>query len=224
MSERTEKLRKKARAAFKAGEYEEAVQFFKRLEENRDETEAIELLVSDHLSAGVAYARLTRHVESVQEFEAVLRLDPDHASAHAKLGQELVKVGRPTQAYDILRKAAKLSPEDANVHWALSKVARALGEDHVADLAMAACLALDPEHEEARLNQVARSPGPVTTSTAAISDSAFADLLEFVQARPGADGPPVHVVDTSHRPLVNILMGAAAFFVGFLIVRFTLIG
>ena len=86
------------------------------------------------------------------------------------------------------------------------------------------CLALEPEHEEARLTQVARSTGPVTTSTAAISDSAFADLLEFVQARPGADAPPTRVIDASHRPLANILMGAAAFFVGFLIVRFTLIG
>ena len=224
MSERTEKLRKKARGAFKAGEYEEAVQFFKRLEDSRDETEALELIISDHLNAGVAYARLTRHVESVQEFEAVLKLDPDHASAHARLGQELVKVGRPTQAYEILRKAAKLAPEDANVHWELSKVARALGEDHVADLAMSACLALEPDHEEARLTQVARSTGPVTTSTAAVSDSAFADLLEFVQARPGADAPPTRVIDTSHRPLANILMGAAAFFVGFLIVRFSLIG
>jgi tetratricopeptide (TPR) repeat protein len=224
LSERTEKLRKKARGAFKAGEYEEAIQFFQRLVENRDETEAVELRVSDHLSAGVAFARLTRHVEAVQEFEAVIALDPVHASAHARLGQELVRVGRPTQAYEILRQAAKLAPTEANVHWELSKVARALGEDHVADLAMAACLTLDPEHEEARLTQVARSPGPVTQSTAATSDSAFADLLEFVQSRPGADAPPARTLDLSYRPLVNVLLGAAAYMAVFLVIRFSLIG
>jgi len=224
LSERTEKLRKKARGAFKAGDYEEAVQFFQRLDENRDETEAVELRVSDHLSAGVAFARLARHVEAVQAFEAVIALDPVHASAHAKLGQELVRVGRPTQAYEILRQAAKLAPTDANVHWELSKVARALGEDHVADLAMTACLTLDPEHEEARLTQVARSSGPVTQATAATSDSAFADLLEFVQSRPGADAPPTRTIDLSYRPLVNVLLGAAAYMVLFLMVRFSLIG
>ncbi len=225
MSERSEKIRKKARAAYKAGEYEEAVTMFMRLADNRDEDEPLELRVADHVHGGIALARLSRHAEAVAEFEAAVALEPGNAVAQGKLGQELIRVGRPTQAFEALRTSALLAPADANVQWALAKVARALGEDQVADAAVAACLAADPDHEEAQMTLIARKPAPSSTLPGqAVPDSAFADLLTFVQTRPGSDGPILPAARGPRYPILNALAGSLGFMGVFLIVRFIMIG
>jgi tetratricopeptide (TPR) repeat protein len=60
--------------------------------------------------------------------EDVLRIDAGQELAHLDLGILYVDAGRREDALRELNTAAKLAPEDVNVHWRLARLYRSMGK------------------------------------------------------------------------------------------------
>jgi tetratricopeptide (TPR) repeat protein len=63
-----------------------------------------------HQNLGVAYARRGRPAEAVEQFQAVLRLNPDDWRAYLNLRAALVNLGQPQQAARLWEEAVRLNP------------------------------------------------------------------------------------------------------------------
>jgi tetratricopeptide (TPR) repeat protein len=69
--------------------------------------------------AAVAEER-TQWSEAMPHLEAWLKLDPDNAAAHARMGRALFQMGRPTDAYNEYDAALKIDPKSINPYIALA--------------------------------------------------------------------------------------------------------
>jgi Flp pilus assembly protein TadD len=65
-----------------------------------------------------------KHAECEIAYRDAIRRKPDHAEAHARLGQTLSKQGRWEEAEAACREAVRLSPDDSRFRNALSAVLR----------------------------------------------------------------------------------------------------
>lgn len=81
---------------------------------------------------GYHLGSLWHDLGNLEEAEAALRSavasDPKHAAAYAELGLVLRKANRLAEAADALETAARLSPADENVQYALVGIYRELGQ------------------------------------------------------------------------------------------------
>jgi len=68
---------------------------------------------------GIAYFRIHRFAEAVQEFRAVLELQPVDDYAHFALGRCLEKQGRPAEATGHYKLATSLRPASEDYRQAL---------------------------------------------------------------------------------------------------------
>ncbi len=76
-----------------------------------DEADAKAVLADLHLHSP-EYAE-----QAMQEFQAVLQLDPNHAAAHRGLGYAYLRKRQFEPAAEHFRRAAELDPSDARVHY-----------------------------------------------------------------------------------------------------------
>jgi tetratricopeptide (TPR) repeat protein len=99
--------------------------------------------------------------EAIQEYQAVLRLDPGHAKAHNNLGIAYAMSGLRDNAIDEFRASLGIDPDNANAHYNLGN---AYGEKRMWDKAVeqyTSALAINPRYAEAHnnLGQAYRAKG-----------------------------------------------------------------
>ena len=69
---------------------------------------------------------------AVRELQTVLKARPDYANARYLFGKILLSQGRAEQAATELELAAKLAPDDPNVHNQLGQAYQRLGKEDAA--------------------------------------------------------------------------------------------
>lgn len=89
---------------------------------------------------------------AVQEFQRVLRLDPENGLAYFHLGLLLTNLGNDPQAIEALRRAAELLPDDYPPHYRLARRLEAVGLrfEALKEFARTLALAPDPQLPEAQ--------------------------------------------------------------------------
>ena len=109
------------------GQYEQATQEFQAELAN----------VPDHLQALMYLADTNIKMDhldiAVPLLKKAIRLDPGVVMAHLDLGIVHSKAGDWNDAMRELKLAAKLNPENVNVHWQLAKVYQAIGRNQEAN-------------------------------------------------------------------------------------------
>ena len=111
------------------------------------------------------YVVLGAHVGTIEEargaFEMAVSLDPEHGTAHARLGEALYRLGEPDRALDLLRRAVDLGVTTANVFRFLGLALEAAGRFDAAVAALEQAVARAPEgvNERYTLASVLRAAG-----------------------------------------------------------------
>lgn len=114
----------------------------------------VEAAVSDdspntHFAQGVLASERGQVERAIEEFRAVIRLEPAHAEAHYNLGVLFGERGQWTDAMASLSKAAELRPKDPDPRLAMGIVASQSGEEDRAIHEFIAALTLSPDLTEA---------------------------------------------------------------------------
>ncbi|MGD0681101.1 MAG: tetratricopeptide repeat protein [Terracidiphilus sp.] len=86
----------------------------------------------DHIQAMIYLAdtqmKLNHPEEARPLLENALRIDPGRELAHLDLGILNADAGRQDDALREMKEAARLAPEDVNVHWRLGRLYRSMGK------------------------------------------------------------------------------------------------
>ncbi|SNS21194.1 Tetratricopeptide repeat-containing protein [Humidesulfovibrio mexicanus] len=110
--------------------------------------------VRANFGIGLCYIARGEQAKAREVFERVVHLDAAFQDEHKHLfnefGINLRKAGMHDEAQEYYRRALDLSSEDENLHYNLARAAFGKGDVKAAAQALAACLALNPEHAEAR--------------------------------------------------------------------------
>jgi tetratricopeptide (TPR) repeat protein len=77
------------------------------------EVVAIQAQIDADFGAAQRQASEGRHAEAIRSLESVLRLKPDHAGAHGRLGALYANAGKRAEAVEHLQAVAKYDPNDA---------------------------------------------------------------------------------------------------------------
>lgn len=221
------KVRKRARAAYKAGQFDEAYRLYVELLAAVGPEDKTFQVVTDRSEFATILARTGRHTEALRQLELVAEARPEDPEARHRLGIQLMKLGRQDEALHQIQESARLSPLDADRQWLLASAAIAANRFDEAEAALEACLALDPDHVQARQ---ARDTLPELRKAGAlqpkaVSDAYLAELVSF------ADSRSIEVAATdsedksmSTETVLKLAAGSLAFVCLFLFVRHGLIG
>jgi hypothetical protein len=120
-----------------------------------------------HNNLGRIYSRGARHrAEAITEFEAVIRLKPDHARAHYGLGVALYLSGRAPESIEHFEAAIHLEPKNAliagNSHYFLGVILSEMPgrlEDAIAHLEAAVKMKPDDPESRSALNAALKKQG-----------------------------------------------------------------
>ncbi len=88
--------------------------------------------------------------------EKVLKQDSGQGLGHLDLGIVLAQAGRNDDALRELTAAAKLIPDDVNVHWRLGRLYRSMGKMEEAKAEFAKASSLNKAADEALFNKINR--------------------------------------------------------------------
>lgn len=116
------------------GDFNGAVAAYQRAKALHDEAGSASPWPGYHL--GSLWHDLGDLVGAQAALRSAVTADPEHALAYAELGLVLRKANRLAEAADALETAARLSPADANVQYALVGLYRELGQVERATEAM----------------------------------------------------------------------------------------
>lgn len=221
------KVRKRARAAYKAGRFDDAWQAYSELFASVDPEDRSFQIITDRSEFATILARTGRHPEALRQLELVVEAWPEDPPSRHRLGIQLMKLGRQDEALFHLQESARLSPLDADKQWLVASAAIASNRFEEAEAAIEACLALDPDHVQARQ---ARDTLPELREAGArqpkmISDAYLAELVSFADNRsvessaPDTRSPPM-----STQTVLKLAAGSLAFVTLFLFVRHGLMG
>jgi tetratricopeptide (TPR) repeat protein len=111
-----EELTKQGEDLFDAGQYEKAIDLYKRaLRQKPDFPEA-------HLNLSEAYFNLGRYDEAIASANQAIQQRSDWAHAHVALGNAYIKLDRDADAIAPLRKALELEPQNSAARDSLSLI------------------------------------------------------------------------------------------------------
>ena len=85
-------------------------------------------MAEGHFQLGVFYSNQQKIAEAIQQYEMAIKLQPDFANAHYRLGQAYQRTGRKAQAqkhletYQLLHSAGR--PEDKQVIFTVNEIPR----------------------------------------------------------------------------------------------------
>jgi tetratricopeptide (TPR) repeat protein len=220
------KVRKRARAAYKAGQFEEARLAYTELFLAVSPDDQSFQTVTDRSEFASVLARTGRHTEALPQLELVVEAWPEDPAARHRLGVQLMKLGRQDEALTQLQESARLSPLDADRQWLVASAAMASNRFEEAESAIDACLTLDPEHVEARhLRETLPELRLAEASQPrAVSDAYLAELVTFAGSRSAEAAPPKKEKALATTTILTIAVGALAYVTLFLFVRHGLMG
>lgn len=92
-----------------------------------------------HNNLGIAYDKIGRYAEAVEEFREALRLDPGYIEVHNNIAVACSKMGLVEEAINELKTAIRLKPGYAEAHSNLGNIYAALGryEEAIGELEIA---------------------------------------------------------------------------------------
>jgi tetratricopeptide (TPR) repeat protein len=112
----------------------------------------------DHIQAMLYLAdsdiQLNQYDAAAPLLERVLKLDSGLGLGHLDLGIVLAQAGRNEDALRELTTAAKLMPEDVNVHWRLGRLYRSMGKMEEARAEFAKASNLNKAADDALFNKI----------------------------------------------------------------------
>jgi tetratricopeptide (TPR) repeat protein len=112
----------------------------------------------DHIQAMLYLAdsdiQLNQYDAAAPLLEKVLKLDSGLGLGHLDLGIVLAQAGRNEDALRELTTAAKLMPEDVNVHWRLGRLYRTMGKMEEAKAEFAKASNLNKAADDALFNKI----------------------------------------------------------------------
>ena len=81
-----------------------------------------------HYNLGIALSMLRQYPDAMREYEAAVRLDPNHADAHNNLGAMLHVAGRFDEAASHYRRALELRPDNVQARANLGRLLMVQGK------------------------------------------------------------------------------------------------
>jgi tetratricopeptide (TPR) repeat protein len=122
-------LKEQGSTKFKAGNHKAALTRYRRatrvLKEDGAETEAKPVLVALWNNMALCQIRLNRAADAIESAEEVLKLEPENAKAHFRLGDAYAAQKEYALAKPMLTKAAELEPKNAAIQKAVVRVEKA---------------------------------------------------------------------------------------------------
>jgi len=101
-----------------------------------------------------SYIQLNQYDEAAPLLEKVLKLDSGLGLGHLDQGIVLAQAGHNEDALRELTTAAKLMPEDVNVHWRLGRLYRTMGKKEEAKAEFARASSLNKAADDALFNKI----------------------------------------------------------------------
>ena len=105
-----------------------------------------------HDDLGITLEQQGRYAEALEEYRAVVRLNPAHYKMHLFIGEMLEKTGHPAEALDEIRQCLVKDPEQPVLHCAAGRALAAQGKLAAAKAEFAAAERLDAQDAEPHLN------------------------------------------------------------------------
>jgi serine/threonine protein kinase len=148
----------------------------------REVAEAVEFTAVDYNNRGTTYDTLGSHDEALADFDAAIRLDPNHANAYVNRGKTYHVLGNHTQALVDLDAAIRLDSSYAPAYSIRGNIHRALGHYAEAMAGHDAAIGLDPSYAPAYSNRGA------TRAALGRHAEALADLDAAIRLDPSYAG------------------------------------
>jgi tetratricopeptide (TPR) repeat protein len=102
-----------------------------------------------HYNRGVAYCKLGRELEAIEDFSQTIKVDPEHAKARYSRGVAYDKLGRKLEAIEDFGQALRIDPHYAKAHNNRGVVYRKLGRRDEAMEDFRQAIKIDPDLAEA---------------------------------------------------------------------------
>ena len=90
--------------------------------------------------------------KAIAGFRSAIRLAPDHADSHCRLGYALIRKDKLDEASAAYREAIRLKPDDAEGHYGLGNALKGQGKLDDAIAEYRAAIRLKPDHAAAHCN------------------------------------------------------------------------
>jgi protein O-mannosyl-transferase len=116
---------------------------------------AIEVTQNNYVAyngRGVAYGRLGRDTDAIEEYQQAIKIKPDYAEAYYNLGNIYAKLGRYTEAIEAYKQAIRIKPNDAETHNNLGVAYGKLGRLQDAAEAYKQAIRIKPDYADAHYN------------------------------------------------------------------------
>ena len=97
-----------------------------------------------HNNHGNVLGQLGRHADAIAAYRQAIRLQPEHAEAHASLAGLLSQQGEAREALAAIDRALALRPRDAGKHVNRGNILRTLGKSEAAIAAYRRAIELEP--------------------------------------------------------------------------------
>lgn len=175
-----------------AGQYEEALEYFRRA------VEADPKNVEARRDLGSVLLDLGRTEAAIEQFETALALAPERAAAHHELGLLLAEAGRHDEALQRFAEAVRRAPDHVEFRLRLARQQAAAGRYRDAVASYDAVVSREPGNVDARLGRAralyelgeheaaARAATAIETLDASAAERAGAELvLALVDLRRG---------------------------------------
>lgn len=93
-----------------------------------------DFFVEAHYNKGTVLFKMGKFPEAIQEFEKVVKMDPNNAKAWNNLAMAVqVHENDYERALEFFRKAIKLDPENPDFHTNISNLYQAMGQNQLAE-------------------------------------------------------------------------------------------
>jgi tetratricopeptide (TPR) repeat protein len=141
-----EQAQRSASAYYEAGEYEKAIEAYKRALQLSPNSEAA------YYHLGMAYSSLGRYDEAVGVYNRAIRIKPDYASAHFNLGHAYSNLKHYDKAIRAFRQAIQYEPDNTEAYLALGRAYLDSGKEDKAVDAFETAIRRNPENPYAYYN------------------------------------------------------------------------
>ena len=84
-----------------------------------------------------------QYPEALAEYQALAARFPDHAPIYSEIGQLLMRLGRPDEAFEALTRAIGLDPKLSDPHYLLAGLYRERGDPQAAERELTTFAALE---------------------------------------------------------------------------------
>ena len=139
-SKEVAELQQTAVSYYNRGEYEKAIEAYKReIEINPDSVEA-------YYHLGMAYSSLGKYKEAVEAYGRAIKFRPDYAAAYYNLGHAYSNLNQHDKAIKAFRRSIQYEPDNVEAYFALGTAYYDAGKEEKAVDTFEAAISLKPDN------------------------------------------------------------------------------